>query len=344
MDLPALSGLEFLQSSFQAGSDVVVELTFRSDLVEQFFLLGSHPVQKLCFKVHNLVYVNIVKEAFVCCEQDSTHFSHSHRAVLVLLHQLGYALTMLKLLTGRFVKIRSELGECRQFPVLGQCQTDATAKLLHDLGLGCTTYPRYRDTCVYGRTDTGVEQVGFQEDLTVGDGNHVGRNERRNVTGLGFDDRQSGQGTGLAFHFTVGELLNVVSVYAGSALQQTGVQVENVTWVSFTSWRTTQQQGNLTVSNGLLGEVVVYNQGIFAAVTEEFTHGSTGVRCQELHGGRISGTGSNHDGVVHSAVLFQFANYGSDGRLLLANGHVDTLDTGVFLVDDRVDRHRSLTD
>src|SRR5690554_7831727 len=251
---------------------------------------------------------------------------------------------MLKLLTGRFVKIRSELGECRQFTVLSQCQTDATAKLLHDLGLSCTTYPGYGDTGVHGRTDTGVKQVGFQEDLTVGDGDHVGRNERRNVTSLGFDDRQCGQGTGLAFDFTVGELLNVVSVYAGSALQQTGVQIENVTRECFTSWRTTQQQGDLTVSNSLLGQVVVYDQSVFTAVTEEFTHGSTGVRSQELHGGRISCTGGNHDGVVHGAVLFQLAHNRGNGRLLLANGNVDTLDAGVLLVDDRVDGDSGLTD
>src|SRR5690554_679466 len=43
VDLPALSGLEFLQSSFQAGSDVVIEVTFRADLVQKLFLLGTHP-------------------------------------------------------------------------------------------------------------------------------------------------------------------------------------------------------------------------------------------------------------------------------------------------------------
>src|SRR5690554_6359562 len=251
---------------------------------------------------------------------------------------------MLQLLTGCFVEVGSKLGERRQVPVLGQGQTDVTAELLHDLGLGCTTYPGYGDTGVHGRTDTGVEQVGFQEDLTIGNGDYVGRYEGRNVTSLGFDDRQCGQGTGLAFHFTVGELLNVVSVYAGSALQQTGVQIENVTRVGFTSWRTTQQQGDLTVGNGLLGQVIVYDQGVFTAVTEELTHGGTGVRSQELHGGRIGGTGSNHDGVVHGAVLFQLAHYGGNGRLLLANGNVDTLDAGVLLVNDRVDRYRSLTD
>src|SRR5690554_5987905 len=344
LDLPALSGLEFLQSSFEAGSDVVVEVTFRADLVQKLLLLGPHPVQQLGFELHNLVDIHIVQEAFVRCEQYGTHFRNGHRAVLVLLHQLGDALTVLQLLTGCFVEVGSELGKRRQFPVLGQGQTDVTAELLHDLGLGCTTYPGYGDTGVHGRTDTGVEQVGFQEDLTIGNGDYVGRYEGRNVTSLGFDDRQCGQGTGLAFHFTVGELLNVVSVYAGSALQQTGVQIENVTRVGFTSWRTTQQQGDLTVGNGLLGQVIVYDQGVFTAVTEELTHGGTGVRSQELHGGRIGGTGSNHDGVVHGAVLFQLAHYGGNGRLLLANGNVDTLDAGVLLVNDRVDRYRSLTD
>src|SRR5690554_4102602 len=343
LDLPALSGLEFLQSSFEAGSDVVVEVTFRADLVQKLLLLGPHPVQQLGFELHNLVDIHIVQEAFVRCEQYGTHFRNGHRAVLVLLHQLGDALTVLQLLTGCFVEVGSELGKRRQFPVLGQGQTDVTAELLHDLGLGCTTYPGYGDTGVHGRTDTGVEQVGFQEDLTIGNGDYVGRYEGRNVTSLGFDDRQCGQGTGLAFHFTVGELLNVVSVYAGSALQQTGVQIENVTRVCFTSWRTTQQQGDLTVGNGLLGQVIVYDQCVFTAVAEELTHGGTGVRSQELHGSRIRGTGSYHDGVVHSAVLFELAHNRSNRRLLLTNRNVDTLDASVLLVDDRVARNGSLT-
>jgi len=42
-----------------------------------------------------------------------------------LLHQLGNALTMLKLLAGRFVQVRSELGECRQFTVLSQSDIPA---------------------------------------------------------------------------------------------------------------------------------------------------------------------------------------------------------------------------
>ena len=37
-----------------------------------------------------------------------------------------------------------------------------------------------------------VEQVGLQEDLAIGDGNHVGRNVGGHIVRLGLDDRQAG--------------------------------------------------------------------------------------------------------------------------------------------------------
>src|SRR5690606_33485724 len=115
--------------------------------------------------------------------------------------------------------------------ILGQRGTDTTGQLLDDLGLRRTTNTGYRHTSVDRRADTGVEQVRFQEDLTVGDGDHVGRNEGGYVTSLGFDDRQGSQGTGLAFHFTVGELLDILFGHAGCALEQAAVQIEHVTGV-----------------------------------------------------------------------------------------------------------------
>src|SRR3546814_4353966 len=156
---------------------------------------------------------------------------------------------MHKLLTGRLVQVRRELGECRQFTVLSQSGTETTGELLDDLGLSGTTHTGYRNTGVHSRTDPGVEHGRFQEDLTVGDGDHVGRNERGNVASLGFDDRQCGQGTGFAGHCAVGELLYVLFRNAGCALQQTGVEIEHVAWVSFTAWWTAQQQGDLAVSH-----------------------------------------------------------------------------------------------
>src|SRR5690606_39642688 len=118
-----------------------------------------------------------------------------------------------------------------------------------EIARGRTSATGYRPTAGAGRASSGVERVGLQAGLCVGDGDHVGRYEGGYVTGLGFDERQRGQGTGLALHFTLGELLDVLLGNAGSALQQTAVEVEHVTGVGFTSRRTTQQQGDLAVGH-----------------------------------------------------------------------------------------------
>src|SRR6202012_961768 len=86
------------------------------------------------------------------------------------------------------------LGEGFHFPVKGLVQLEGTGYLFHGLDLGTTPYAAYRDTHVDGGPDTSVEQVGFQEDLSIRDGNYVGRNVRGYVPGLGLDHRQGGEG------------------------------------------------------------------------------------------------------------------------------------------------------
>jgi hypothetical protein len=122
-----------------------------------------------------------------------------------LLEQLGHAGAAVQLLAGGFVQVGGELRERSQFAVLGQVGTDTAGEVLDDLGLGGTADARHRDTGVDGGADTGVEQAGFQEDLAVGDRDHVGRHEGRHVAGLRFDDRQRGQRAGLALDFALGE-------------------------------------------------------------------------------------------------------------------------------------------
>src|SRR5690606_16789967 len=223
----------------------------------------------------DLVDLDVGQEATLSGIQRQRHVGDRHRRVLLLLHQLGNALTMLKLLASGFVQVRSKLGESRQFTVLSQSGTDTTGELLDDLGLSSTTNTGYRYTGVDSRTDTRVEHRRFQEDLTVGDGNHVGRNERGNVARLGFDDRQSSQRTGFAGYCAFGERLDILFGNARCTLQQTAVEIEHVAWVRFASWRTAQQQGDLAVGNSLLGQIVINDQSVFAAVAEVFAHGAT---------------------------------------------------------------------
>ena len=293
-------------------------------------------------EVDHLVHVHLVEVTLFGGQQAEGHVADGQRAVLRLLHQLSHALAALQLLAGGFVQVRGKLGKCCQLAVLGQGQADTAAQLLDDLGLGRTTHTTDRETSINGRADAAVEQVGFQVDLAVGDRDHVGGHEGRHVTCLGFDDRQRGQRAGLALDLAVGELLDIVGVHAGGTLQQAAVQVEHVARVGFAARRALEQQRDLAVGHGLLGQIVVHDQGIFALVAEVLAHGAAGVRRNVLQGWADGGRGGDHDGVVHGAVLFQLGHHGGNRTGFLPDGHVNAFDACALLVDDRVDRHGGL--
>src|SRR6185503_18995905 len=71
---------------------------------------------------------------------------------------------------------------------LRQVEAERTGDLFHRLDLRATTNAAHGDTDVDGRANAGEEQVGLEEDLTVRDRNHVGRNVRGHVAGLRLDD------------------------------------------------------------------------------------------------------------------------------------------------------------
>lgn len=190
-----------------------------------------------------------------------------------------YTLTTGQGLLGGGIQIGTELGEGGDLTVLGQEELQGTSDLLHGLELGSGTDTRHGQTDVDGRSDTLEEQLGLQEDLAVGDGNDVGGNVGGHVTTLGLNDGQGSQGA-----------TTVLVVHLGGTLEQTRVQVEDVTGVSLTSGGTTEQQRHLTAGDalaivvnravvwlvmqvhllcyGLLAEIVEDEQGVAAVVTE----------------------------------------------------------------------------
>ena len=122
------------------------------------------------------------------------------------------------------------------------------------------------------------------------------------------------------------------------------MEIENVAGVCLAARRATQQQRDLAVGPGLLGEIVINDEGVLAAIAVVLAHGAAREGCDVLHGSRVGGARHHHRGVVHGAVLFKFAHHGGDRGLLLADGHVDALNPGAFLVDDRVDGDGGLAD
>src|SRR5690606_17228027 len=152
--------------------------------------LALEPGQQGGLESTYLVDLDVGEETFLGGVQADGHFRNGHGRILLLLHQLGHALTMLQLLACRFVQVRGKLGEGRQFTVLSQSGTDTAGQLTGDRGLCRSTDYGYRHAGVDGRGDTGEARVGVDYEGTGGEGDHVGRYECGDVTGLGFDDRQ----------------------------------------------------------------------------------------------------------------------------------------------------------
>lgn len=248
-------------------------------------------------------------------KDERNHLRHSHGRVLLLLEELGQTLTTSEGLLGGGIEIGTELSESSNFTVLSQEQLQGTSDLLHGLDLGSGTDTGHRKTDVNGGTDTLVEEFGFQENLAVGDGNNIGWNVGGDIATLGLDNGQSSKGT-----------TTVLVVHLGSTLEETGVQVENVTGVGLTTRGTTEQQRHLTVSDGLLGKIVVDDDSMAAVVTEPLTHGTASEGSEVLQRSGLRSSGSNDNGVLHGVILLKGLDELSDSGTFLANGNVDTVE------------------
>ena len=88
-------------------------------------------------------------------------------------------------------------------------------------------------------------------------------------------------------------------------LQESGVEIEDIARVRLASGRATQEEADLTVRDGLLGEVVIDDERVPARVAEILADGSTGERREVLHGRGVGRCGGYDNRVCHCAVLLK---------------------------------------
>ena len=174
------------------------------------------------------------------------------------------------------VQIRTELSKSSDFTILSELEFEGTSDLLHGLDLGGGTDTRHRETDVDGWANTLVEEFGFEENLAIGDGDDIGGDVGGHITSLGLND---GEGSERARAVGV--------VHLSCTLEETRVEIEDITGVGLTTGGTSEEEGHLSVSDGLLGEIVVDDQGVLAVVSEVLTDGAAGVGSQELEGGSL---------------------------------------------------------
>jgi len=263
-----------------------------------------------------------------------------HGHVLLLLQELGQLFSSVEEVLGGSVEIRSELGEGSDLSVLGELELHRSRDLLHCLNLGSGSDSRDGETDINGRSDTSVEKLGFEENLSVSDRNNVGRDISRDISSLGLDNGEGGEGAS-----------SVVLVHLGGSFEQTRMEVENISGVGFSTGGSSEEQGHLSVSNGLLGEIVVDNQGVLSVVSEVLSDSASGVGGQELEGSGIRSGSSDDTSVGHRAFFFELSYDVGDGRSLLANGDVDAVKLllivshveGFLLVNNSVDGNCGLS-
>mmetsp|Transcript_77394 Transcript_77394/g.90181 ORF Transcript_77394/g.90181 Transcript_77394/m.90181 type:complete len:423 (-) Transcript_77394:505-1773(-) len=227
-----------------------------------------------------------------------------------------------------------------ELAVLSEDTLQLASNTLHGDVLSGRSDTGHGQTNVDGGALTTSEQLRVKVNLAVGDGNHVGDDVSRHVVGQGLHNGQSCHGTAT---LSGGE--------HGSTLQQTRVQIEDITGVRLTTRGTAEQQRQLTVGNGLLGQIVVNAQAVTATVHEVLTHGHTGVWGKELQTSRLGSCGSHDRRVLQCTVRLQQAVNTGDVGATLANRHVNGND-GILrqnllvhshLVDDGRDGNRRLT-
>ena len=112
--------------------------------------------------------------------------------------------------------------------------------LFHSFGLSSRSYTTDRKTDINGGSHSLEEQLCLQEDLSICNGDDICWDVGRHITSLCLDDRQGSQRS-----------TAIVIVHLSCTFQQTGVEVEDISWVGLTTWGTTKQQRHLTISYSL---------------------------------------------------------------------------------------------
>ncbi len=115
------------------------------------------------------------------------------------------------------------------------------------------------------------------------------------------------------------------------------MQIEHVAGIRLATRRAAQQQRNLPIGPGLLGEIVVDDQRILAVIAEILAHGAAGSRARCTAAPPIPPPRRRPRWCAPSRrVSSSFAHHARDRRGLLADRDINALDVGAALVDDGV--------
>ena len=268
------SGDELLEDLAEVSIDLVVELLLCLDAVNDVRMLALEMVKEELLELADLGGLDLIEETTDTSVENADLLLSDHGNILLLLEELSELLASVEEMLGGSIEIRTELSEGSNFSVLGKLELERTGYLLHGLDLGGGANTGHRETDVDGGADTLVEKLSLQEDLAIGNGDDIGWNVGGHITSLGLNDGESSEGARA-----------VGVVHLGCTLEETRMEIEDITGVGLTTGGTSEEEGHLSVGDGLLGKIVIDDQGVLAVVSEVLTDGAARVGSQELEGG-----------------------------------------------------------
>lgn len=304
-------------------------------------VFSSQVLDEELLELTKFLGLNLVEESLNTGEEGGNLLFSGHGDVLLLLEELSELLTSVKELLGSGIEIRTELGESSNLSVLSELELERTGNLSHGLDLSGRSNSRNGKTNIDGRSDTLVEELGLEEDLSISDGDNIGGDISRNISSLSLDNGESGEGS-------TAERL----VHLSGSLQKSGVKVENISGVSLSARRSSKKKRHLSVSDGLLGEIVEDDKGVHTVISEVLANSASGIRSEELKRSSLGSSSGNDDGVVHGTGVGENLNDVRNSRSLLTDGNVDAVESlgniaslfeVVLLVEDGIDGDSSLS-
>ena len=152
----------------------------------------EEPVQLLLVRVY-VAYRNRIEVSVGARVDDGDLLFHRQRLILRLLENFDEPLAAMELRLRRLVQIAAELRERGELAVLRKVEPQRPRHLSHRFDLRRAAHARNRIAHVDRRPDALIEQIRLEEDLSVGDRDHVRRDVGRDVAGLGLHDRERGQ-------------------------------------------------------------------------------------------------------------------------------------------------------
>jgi len=96
--------------------------------------------------------------------------------------------------------------------------------------------------------------------LSISNGDNVSGDISGHITSLSLNNGKSGKGT-----------TSKGFIHLGRTFKKTGMEIKHISWISLTTRGTTKQEGHLTISNSLLGKIVINDKSMLSIITEILT-------------------------------------------------------------------------